>query len=66
MVEMTHAYLILVGKSDERRAFAKPGHRWEDNIKMEVRCAGSDWIHLAQHTDQWEAYTNKVMNLGVS
>jgi len=25
----------LMGKSDRKRPFGKPGHRWEDNIKMD-------------------------------
>ena len=24
-----------MGKSDRKRPFGKPGHRWEDNIKMD-------------------------------
>ena len=41
---------------------------WEDNIKMdlqEVRCAGVDWIELAQDRGRWRALAYAVMNLRV-
>jgi hypothetical protein len=49
--EMRNAYKILVGKPERRRPFRKPRHRWEDNIKMDLREIGFgdvDCIHLAQ------------------
>jgi hypothetical protein len=48
-------YRILVGKPEGRRPPAKPRHRWEDNIMMdlwEVGCACVDWMDLAQDTDR--------------
>ena len=41
----------------------------EDNIKMdlrEVRCAGMDWIDLAQNRHRWRVLVNEVTNLWVS
>jgi hypothetical protein len=29
----------------------------------EVRCRGTEWIHLAQDRIQWNALVNTVMNL---
>jgi hypothetical protein len=55
--------IILVGKSEGR-----PRHKWEDNIKMdlkEVGYEGVDWIQLAQDRYQWWAFVNMVMNLRV-
>jgi hypothetical protein len=43
-------YRVLVGKPESRRPPARPRHRGEDNIKMdlqEVGCGGMDWIELA-------------------
>jgi hypothetical protein len=40
----------LVSKPGGKRALGKLGHRWEDNIKMnlqEVECGVMDWIELA-------------------
>jgi hypothetical protein len=36
-----------------------------DNIKMDLREIGWDWIHLAQDMEQWRALVNTVMNLRV-
>jgi hypothetical protein len=45
-----------------------PGHRWENNIKMDLQAArlgGIDWIAMAQKRDGWQALANAVMNLKV-
>jgi hypothetical protein len=36
-----------------------------DDIKMDYRWGGMDWIDLAQVKDQWRALVNTVMNLRV-
>jgi hypothetical protein len=41
-----------------RRPLVRPRHRWEDNIKMDLRETGFgdvDWINLAQNRDMWQA-----------
>jgi hypothetical protein len=46
----------------------RPRCRWEDNIKMDLGEIGIDvvnWIRLAQHRVQWQAFVNTVMNLRV-
>jgi hypothetical protein len=43
-------------------------HRWEDNIRMDIREIGweaVDWIHLTQDRDKWRALVNTIMNVGV-
>jgi hypothetical protein len=68
MAEKGNAYRVLVGKPEGKRPLVRPGRRWEDNIKMDVREIGwgrTDWIHLAQGRDQWWALVNAVMNLQV-
>jgi hypothetical protein len=37
-------YRILVGKPEGRRPLGRPGHRWVDNIKMDLREIGWDAI----------------------
>ena len=52
----------------EKRPLGRPRHRWEDNIKMDLRevgCGGMDWVDLAQDRDRWRAVMNMVMNLPV-
>jgi len=59
---------VLVGKTEVKRPFGRPRHRWEDNIKMdlqEVGCGGMNWIELAQDRDRWRALVNVIMNLRV-
>jgi hypothetical protein len=53
---------------EEKRQLGIPRHRWEDNIKMDLRkkgWEGVDWMHLAQDRDQWRVLLNMVMNLRV-
>jgi hypothetical protein len=63
-----HVTRILVGRPEGRRPLGRPGSRWEDNIKMDLREIGFedvDWIHWAQDRDRWRAVLNTVMNLRV-
>jgi hypothetical protein len=44
-------YWVLVGKRQDKRPLGWPSHRWEDNIKMDLKeigweCVG--WIHMAK------------------
>jgi ribosome biogenesis protein Nip4 len=68
MGDMRNAHNILVGKSEGKRPLRIPKHRWEDNIRMDLREIGwddVDWLHLAQENDQWRALVNTVTNLWV-
>jgi hypothetical protein len=56
MIHVRNAYIIFVGKLEERRQLGRPRRGWEDNITMdirEIRREGVDWMHLAQDRDQW-------------
>jgi hypothetical protein len=64
-----NAYNIFIGKPYEKRPFGRIGHRWELNIRTDLReieWEGVDWMHLAQVRDRWRALVNMVMNLRVS
>jgi hypothetical protein len=66
--EKRNAYRILVGNPEEKGPLGRPGHRWVDNIKIDLReigWGGMDWIDLAQDRDQWRALVNTVMKLRV-
>jgi hypothetical protein len=57
-----------VGKPERKRPLGRPRRRWVDNIKMDLREIGwdfVDWMELAQDRDQWTALVNTVMNLRV-
>jgi hypothetical protein len=48
----------MVGRPECKRPLGRPRHRWEDNIKMNLREMGIDganWIQLAQDRVQWWA-----------
>jgi len=49
-------YRVLIGRPEGKRTLGRPGHRWEDNIKMDLRETGIDganWIQLAPDRVQW-------------
>jgi hypothetical protein len=44
-------FRVLVGGAKGKRPLGRPRHRWEDNIKMNLRelgINGANWIWLAQ------------------
>jgi len=66
MRKMRNAYNIFVGKRRGNRPFERPKRRYEDNIRMDVREMGRefvDWMHLLRDREQWWAFVNTVMNL---
>jgi hypothetical protein len=68
MGEGRGVYGVLVGRSEGKRPLGRHRHRWEDNIKMdirEIRIDGANWIRLAQYRVRWRAFVNTVMNLRV-
>ena len=59
---------VLVGKPDGKRPLGRPRHRWEDNIKMDLKEVGGghgDWMELAQDRDGWPALVGTVRNFRV-
>jgi hypothetical protein len=59
-------YGVLAGRSKGKRPLGRPSHRWENNIKMDLRetgINGANWIQLAQVSVQWQAFVSTVMNL---
>jgi hypothetical protein len=64
-VKMINAYKILVEKPEGKRSLRRSRRRWEDNIRMDLREIGweyVDWIHMTQNRDMWRAVVNTVMN----
>jgi hypothetical protein len=61
-------YKVLVGKPEVRRPVGRPGRRWENGVRKDLReigLGGVDWIRLAQERDRWWAVVSAVMNLRV-
>jgi hypothetical protein len=61
-------YRVLVGRPKGKRPLGKPGCRWEDSIKVDLKEIGIDgvnWVQLAQVRVQWQDSVNMVINLQV-
>jgi hypothetical protein len=61
-------YRVLIGRAEDKRPLGRRRHRWEDNIKLDLREIGIDganWIQVAQDRVQCWAFVSTVMNLRV-
>jgi len=68
MGEGRDIYRILVGKPEGKTPMVRPRHRWENNIKMDLRevgCGVMNWIELAQDRDRWWVLVNALINFRV-
>jgi hypothetical protein len=68
MVEGRGVYRILVRRPKGKRPLGRPRHRWEYNIKIDLReivINGANWIRLAQDRVQWRTFVSTVMNIRV-
>jgi hypothetical protein len=58
----------VLEKPDGKRPLERCRHRWEDNIKMDLReleWSGMGWINIAQDRDHWQSLGNTVTHLRV-
>jgi hypothetical protein len=61
-------YRVLVGLPKRKRPLGRPRHRWENNIKMDLKergINGANWIWLAQGRVLWWAFVSTLINLQV-
>ena len=60
---------VLVGKPERKGPLGRPRHRWEDNIRMDLKevgwGGGMAWIDLAPDRVRWGALVNAVMNVRI-
>jgi len=59
-------YTVLVGRPEGKRQLGRPRHRWEDNIKIDLRkigTVGANWIRLGKDRARWRGFVITVMNL---
>lgn len=59
-------YKVLVWRSEGKRLLGKPGYRWEDNNKMdlrEIQINRANWMQLAEDRVKWWAFVSMVMSL---
>jgi hypothetical protein len=55
-IYIRNAYNILVGKPEGKRPIGRPGRRWENDVRIdlkEISWGGSEWIHLTQDREKW-------------
>jgi hypothetical protein len=58
----------VTGIPEGKRPLGRPRHRWEDNIKMNlrvIRWGGMEWIDVTEDRDQFRAVVSMVMDLRV-
>jgi hypothetical protein len=65
MRQVRDKYRILFGKTERKRPFGRPRHRWVDDDIMDLKdvgCEDVDWIHLPEIRSQWRDLVNTVIN----
>ena len=67
MKEGRSAFKILTGTPTGMVPLGSPRHRWEDNIRMDLKEISntSDWVDSDQDRDYWRALVNEALNLWV-
>jgi hypothetical protein len=67
MVESRGALRTSAGKPEGRRPLGKSRHRWEDNIKMDIKDVlwDQEWTDLAQNRARWRVVLIAVINFRV-
>jgi hypothetical protein len=68
MKEDRSAFKILAGKPIGKRSLGRLRHRWEDNIRMNLRKIGintRNWAVSAQDIVYWRALVNLALNYWV-
>jgi hypothetical protein len=65
MVEGRGVYWVLFGRPEGKKPLGRPRRGWEDNIKVDLRADGANWIQLTQDRGLWRAFVSTVMNLRV-
>ena len=66
MEKGSSAFKILTGKLRRKIPLERPIHRWEVNIRMDLREIGvntRNWFDLAQDRDYWRALMDVALNL---
>jgi hypothetical protein len=57
-----NAYRVVVGRPEEKRRLGGHGHRWKDNVKIDIEEIG--WVEMIWfRLGQWQVFVNAVMNV---
>ena len=66
MIEDRSVFKILTGTHAGKRPLGRPRHRYDDNIRIDLKEIGintSNWVDTAQDRDYWRALMNAALNL---
>ena len=61
-------FKIFTSKPTGRRPLGRSRHRWEDNIRIdlkEMEVSTRNWVNLAWVNDYWRKFVNATLNLCV-
>ena len=61
MEEGRSTFKLLTGKPTGKRPLGRPRHRWEENVRMdlkEISINTRKWVESAQDMDYWKALVN--------
>ena len=61
-------FKMLTGELIGKRLSGWPRHRWEDNIRMDLKKIGinaGNWVDSAQDRNYWRAFVNAALKLRV-
>ena len=62
------AHRVLVGRPEGKEPLGRPGHRYEDYIKVDLQdvgCAGINFSYRGENRDRWRTLVNVIMKLRV-
>ena len=62
------AFKMLTGTPTGKRPLGRPSHRWEDNIRMDLKEIGintRNWVESAHDRNYWRALVSAALNLQV-
>ena len=65
MEEARSALKILTGKPIGKRPLGRPRHRWEDNIRMDLKETDintRNWVDSAHDMDHWRTIVKAALN----
>ena len=68
MDEGRSAFKILIGNPLGNIPLGRPRHRWEDNIRMDLKQMAVNtrkWVDLAKNRDYWRTLVNAALNLQI-
>jgi hypothetical protein len=58
----------LTGKPTNKRPSGRPGRRWENDIRLDLKQISintNNWVVSAQDRNYWRAFVNATLNLNV-